>query len=175
MENPTNTREGFRAVRSQLAELLKAHPETATKIAEILQTVDGVEQLVEAGAPPQSGPVAGHQRGKPKEYRVEKRGTEEVLAEYRADDENPFRCPRQTYDVLATVLAGTEDWVKYRDLVKMVAKELRPKPADYQMRIVLRFWSQPEIGLVKRARARYRLTNASHFSESARKAWRSMK
>jgi len=175
MPSATNIREGFRCIRSLLADLLKhgdvleKHPELMPRIGEAIQAMDEVERQVDATTVATA--AAPGRRGKPKTYRIEHVGKQEVLAEYRPDDETPFRCPRSTYDGLARVFARTDRFVRYGDVTKSLRKELGAAPADFQIRVVLRFWSQPDVGLIERARARYRPRDPQKFVDAAEHAW----
>jgi hypothetical protein len=163
----------FRKIRGMLTDLGAERREIADRVFELLKAVDTLEQLVEA-----SRPVAGRNdrptrvRGKAKSYRIEQVGKDEVLAEYREDSDLPFRCPRSTYDALARGLSKSDKPVKFGDLVKAITKESGSAPADYQIRLALRFWAQPEVGLVERARARYRPKLTAGFVEASKRAWR---
>lgn len=171
MPSTSSIREGFRAVRASLTDLLKEHPASAARVAEALRAVDEVERLVDTPAPAVASESPRRTRGKPKEYWIERTGNQQVLAEYRPDDQNPFRCPRATYDAMARVFARIEKFVKYEEVLKGLDKELRTRPADFQVRVVLRFWAGPEVGLIERTRARYRPRSADTFVEAARLAW----
>jgi len=114
-------------------------------------------------------------RGQPKRYAIEQLADAEVLAEYRTGDENPFRCPRPAYDALARVLGRMTAPAKYAELTKLLSRELKPAPADYQVRVALRFWGDRGIRLIERARARYAPRDARTFETAARQAWRRLK
>lgn len=165
-------REAFRRVRSLLLDLMAEYPEVAPKTTEAFRAVEKLEERVD-GLVADGGRDADRQtRGKPKSYQVEGAGAEEVLAEYRPDDKTPFRCPRTTYDALAKVFAKSDRFLKYEEVIKLLAKEIKPVPADYQARVILRFWAQPEVGLIERSRARYRANKATGFGEAAKRAWK---
>jgi hypothetical protein len=177
MPSEVAIREQFRRIRSVLTDLLKLddvlakHRELAPRIGEAIQAMDDVERQVDAVTVTAMAQPGRRPRGKPKTYRIEHAGKQELLAEYRPDDENPFRCPRSTYDGLARVFAKTERLVKYEEVAKSLRKELGSMPADFQIRVVLRFWSQPDVGLIERARARYRPHDSRNFADGARRAW----
>ena len=177
MSSAMNIREGFRCIRSLLADLLKhgdvleKHPELMPRIGDAIRAMDEVERQVDAATATTAAMPGRRPRGKPKTYRVEHAGKQEVLAEYRPDDANPFRCPRSTYDGLARAFARTERFVKYGEVKKALRKELGAMPADFQIRVVLRFWSQPDVELIERARARYRPRDPQRFLDAARQAW----
>lgn len=162
--------ENFRRIRSILFDLLGKYPEVSPPVAEVLKELENLEQVV--GSLTTEGNGAKRQnRRKTKTYRIEQSGPDEFLAEYRPDDVNPFRCPRNTYDALARALAKCDRFVKYDELLKLLDKHIKPRPADYQIRLALRFWAQPEIDLIERARARYRPQNKKGFQEAARRVW----
>ena len=114
-------------------------------------------------------------RGQPRRYAIEPVAGTEVLAEYRTDDENPFRCPRPAYDALARVLRRTTTAVKYAELTKLLGRDLKPAQADYQVRVALRFWGDRSIGLIERVRARYAPGDAKVFEAAAKQVWRRLK
>lgn len=175
MRAPNSIRGEFYAVRAALTAALKEAPQAAVPIAEALQAVDRLERLVDqiqpsgdAGAQPRRG-----RRNQPKTYHIEGRPGEEALCEYRPDDpDRPFRCPRATYDALARVLAAAPKPAKFDDLAKRVGRELGHVPALYQLRVALRFWTRPEVGLVERARTRYRAREPERFERQAGEAWK---
>lgn len=168
MPNPATVRETIRQIRSLLLDLLGEQPAASSRITAVLKVLEDLERQVDGLA----GEAERRFRGKTKTYGVETRGPEEVLAEYRPDDEIPFRCPQVTYDALARVLAKTDGFVKYEELMNSLGKEMKKRPADYQVRLALRFWAQPGVGLIERARARYRPKKKTGFLEAARRVWR---
>lgn len=163
----------FRKIRGMLTDLGAERREIADRVFELLKAVDTLEQLVEASRPSAArNDRPARVRGKAKSYRIEQVGKDEVLAEYREDSDLPFRCARSTYDALARAISKSDKPAKYSDLVKVITKDLGSAPADYQIRLALRFWAQPEIGLVERARARYRTRKSASFVEAARNVWK---
>jgi hypothetical protein len=172
MDSVLAVRDGFRMVRRLLADLLTDTPNVGPRIAELLHAVDELERAVETVGPPAPTETRRATRGKAKNYTVERSGDDEVLTEQRPDDPNPFRCPRSTYDAVARVLARLDRPAKYAEIAKAVAKELRPAPADYQIRVVLRFWADRSVGLIERARARYRPLDSTRLMRLATEAWR---
>jgi len=167
----SSVREGFRAVRSSLTELLKEAPVAAPRVADALEALDHLERAVDVSESVTVEASTGRQRGLQKSYWVERRGTEEVLTEHRLGDPSPFRCPRSTYNALARAISRTKRLTKYEDLARTVRKELGSSPADYQLRLTLRFWISGGVRLVERSRARYRPINARDFLQAARTAW----
>ncbi len=165
-------REAFRRVRSLLLDLMAEHPATAPRATEAFRALEQLEHRLEGLAADGDRGGDRQTRGKPKTYQVERTGAEEVLAEYRPDDEIPFRCPRATYDALAKAFTNSTQFLKYEEVMKLLGKEIKPVPADYQVRVILRFWAQPEVGLIERSRARYRPNKAAGFAKAARRAWK---
>lgn len=172
MPGDTAFRESFRRVRSLLLDLMAEHPAAAPRATEAFRAVEQLEERVDGLLGTSARGADRRARGKPKTYQVEQAGDEEVLAEYRPDDEIPFRCPRVTYDALAKVFAKSDRFLKYEEVMRLLAREIKPVPADYQVRVILRFWAQPDVGLIERSRARYRSGRSSGFAEAAKRAWK---
>ncbi len=170
MAAASTLREGVQRVRSLVTDLLDDPSASAPRIAEILRAVDQLDRLVSSAGAPAAERV--RIRGKAKTYTVQRVGDEDVLAEHRPDDPNPFRCLRRTYDVAARAMSKFDRPVKYPEIAKAVAKELGAPPADYQVRVVLRFWSEPDVRLLERARARYKPVDPARFVKLAGDAWR---
>jgi hypothetical protein len=162
--------ESFHRLRSLLTDLLDEAPASTRRIAEILRAVDQLESVVNsAGAAASPRPRT---RGKVKHYTIQRVGDEDVLAEHRPDDPNPFRCLRSTYDAAARAMTKFERPVKYPEILKAITRELGSPPADYQVRVLLRFWSEPSVKLLERARARYKPVEPVQFTKLADQAWR---
>ncbi|MEE9295599.1 MAG: hypothetical protein V3W34_11645 [Phycisphaerae bacterium] len=172
MARARDIRQGFRRVNQLLGEVVKQAPAANDTVGTLIQQLASLEQLVEEStidqkvASPRTLP-----RGKAKEYRVERTGKREVVAEYRPDDLRPFRCPRSTYDAVARALAKSSGPVAYDQIVSDVAQSLGTARADYQIRVALRFLTDPDVGLVERNRARYRVLRSRSFLKQARDAW----
>lgn len=169
---PRSAQQEIRTTRAAITEVLKAAPQAAGPIAEALQALDRLERALD-GAAPESAPTPrrGH-RNQPKTYRVEGPPGREALCEYRADDPGrPFRCPKPTYDALARVMASTTKLTKFPEIERLLKKELGELPAVYQIRVALRFWTTPEVGIVERVRARYRARNCVAVVREAERAW----
>jgi hypothetical protein len=170
-------RDELHAVRAALTDLLKRTPNAAVHVADALQALDRLELAIEhvpARAPVAPAAVTRGRRNQPKLYRVEGRPGHEALCEYRADDpDRPFRCPRVTYDPLAKVMGSVSKPIKFDEIAKRLAKELGHMPALYQLRVALRFWTKPEVGLVEKVRTRYHAAITERFVSEASKAWRS--
>jgi hypothetical protein len=164
--------EELRNARTAVTEVLRHAENAAPHVADALNALDRLERLLgTVSATSRSSPRQGA-RNKPKSYRVEGGPGQEALCEYRADDpERPFRCPKATYDALARVLAGATKPVKFDDIARRLKKEMGTLPALYQLRVALRFWRRPEVGLVDKVRARYLTRNANLFAGDAHAAW----
>lgn len=176
MTSSGKVRDELHAVRAALTDLLKRTPDAAVHIADALQALDRLERSLEQMPTSDTATPAKPTRGRrnqPKTYRVERQSGQEALCEYRAEDpDRPFRCPKVTYDALARVLAGAAKPLKFEEIAKRVKKELGHMPAVYQLRVALRFWTQPEVGLVDKVRTRYRAVQLAHLERDARAAWK---
>lgn len=168
-------REELRAARTAFTAVLKQAPEAAPQVADALEALDRLERLMERGTE-QGRPAAKRGlRNRPKTYRVEGPPGREALCEYREKDpDHPFRCPKATYDAMARVMASTPKLAKFGDIEKGLKKDLGDLPAVYQLRVVLRFWTTPDVDLVERVRARYRARRPAEFRRLATQAWRRM-
>jgi hypothetical protein len=147
----------LRKARAAVTEVLRHAEKAAPHVADALNALDRLERLLETASAKATPEPRRGARSKPKTYRVEGRPGQEALCEYRADDpDRPFRCPKATYDALALVMADTPKPARFDDIAKRLKKQLGELPALYQLRVALRFWTTPEVGLVERVRARYR-------------------
>lgn len=177
MTSSGKVRDELHAVRAALTGLLKRTPDAAVHVADALQALDRLELAVEqVAASVATTPAAGTRgrRNQPKTYHVEGQSGQEALCEYRAEDpERPFRCPKATYDALARVLADATRPLKFEELAKRLAKDLGHMPALYQLRVALRFWTQPEVGLVDKVRTRYRVSPGQRFARATEREWSS--
>lgn len=150
-------------LRSLLSQIAEGDGDPQTLAAEALTLVDQLTTKDASGASKGSTEVV---------YSVEHGKNGETLAERRqGGNAQPFRCPKALYDALAEVLAESERAMPLDELVTAVGKVLGDDPADFQMRVPLRFWMQLEPPLVQRSRARYRAVHANDFRETADDLW----
>jgi hypothetical protein len=104
-------------------------------------------------------------------YRIERLSRGLYLAEYRSLERQPFRCPQDTYEAAARVVARHGVPASFGELHAEVSKEMsRPQP-DYLLRTCLRFWLSSDPPLVHKVRSRYGPARRSTFARDARALW----
>jgi hypothetical protein len=106
------------------------------------------------------------------EYLVESIGGTEALAEYRTSGKsNAIRCQKALYDAVAGVLGAADRALGVEEIASAVERATGERPAEFQLRVPLRFWLSMETPLVVRMRARYRATETTGFTNTASKLW----
>jgi hypothetical protein len=81
----------------------------------------------------------------------------------------PFRIPRESYDAIARVMPRFNAFAKYAEIASALQQQLGAALPDYQIRTVLRFWS--EHGAVEKNRARYRVLEPKKWTKNIERAW----
>jgi hypothetical protein len=145
--------------------------DTAHFASEMLKLLD--EAIVEMEATNKAGIGRPARRGSGNvEYLVEGSGAGETLAEHRRGGKSqPHRCPRPLYDAVAQVLAGADRPLAVEEIMVGVEKMVGGRPAEFQVRVPLRFWITAGPPLVVRMRARYRATDTQGFAAGTEKLW----
>jgi hypothetical protein len=172
VNNATTIRSSFRRLNHLAGELLRRAPSAVDVVGTLIQELASVEQLLEDtlnGRNSRTG--RGEGRVTMKSYSVEQTGEAQSLLEHRAEDDRPFRCPRPTFDAVAKTLAEHPAFSKYSSITDKVARRLGVRPADYQLRVAIRFLMSPDVRLVERRRARYRPVDGDDFLARANAAW----
>jgi hypothetical protein len=153
-------------------ELLRRAPSAVDVVGTLIQELAGVEQhLEDALSERNSRARRGERRVTTKCYGVEQTGGAHSLLEHREGDDRPFRCPRPTFEAVVRALAEHAEFSKYTSITERVAWHIGIRPADYQMRVAIRFLMSPDVGLVERKRARYRPVDGDDFVACANAAW----
>jgi hypothetical protein len=174
---PTSTiQTDFKDIQSRLIKLLRAVPSQAARIGEIMELLEALERKT-AALP--IAPAASLDRlsvRTSRRYKIEFGGipSESVLAEFRPNADSPLRCERKIYDAVARALAKADRPLKFPTLMKAVAKEPQRARANYQVRVALRFWGDPDVSLTERVRTRYVAKNQGTFVQDAEQAWQKL-
>jgi hypothetical protein len=161
----SDIRREVQRAREAVLRILRGGSDHSANIALAIEALDSADRQLEQLV------VAGRGRSRtPKSYRVEGRPPGESLAEYREGDPVPFRMPRDSYDALARVMPGLDGFVKYAEIADAVQKRLGEALPEYQIRAILRFWT--ERGAVEKQHTRYRITGtAKRWPKLAEQAW----
>ena len=172
---PTTSHSALGQIRQKMAQLLRIAPESRELVAEVfelLETVEGeIRGLKSAGAAKRA--TRPTRRGEAVEnYTVQSTPQGEMLVEHRRGSSQPFRCPRRVYDATTVVVAKAVEGLHFEEIWDQVASRLKERPADYLVRICLRFWMAPDHAIVSRSRSRYHPTSATRFVPEAERAWR---
>jgi hypothetical protein len=177
MANPTEDgAKRLESVRKKLYELYRTFPDAHALVFEALQGLDGLGQHLEGRAPPPSR-TRGQKAAKT--YLREIHGKSEYLSEKREGHPYPYRCPKEALEVAVDVLAEAAEegkWLHFDDVfdrfVKLYAKRFKERPADYPLRVILRFLGSPKPPLILREHAKYRAAVApAEFRKKAMQAF----
>ena len=110
------------------------------------------------------------------EYRVERTGLGENVAEYRPGSKaKPFRCPRPLYEAIVAVLDNADGPLSMAEIVEQVARQTGQPPGDHQYRPAIRLWMHVQPPLLRRSRSRYSPSDGQSFKASASKLWHDLK
>lgn len=105
-------------------------------------------------------------------YVVETTQQGDVLTEERLSGRSqPYRCPKAVYLNLASVLAAAERPLAVEEIISAAEKKVGERPADHQVRVVLRLWMHTEPPLIVRGRARYRPVEPDRLVTHAARHW----
>ena len=159
-------------IQAALGQILQKHSDCGSEAGVILSALSQL-QAEHAHIAEQAGLAQGKAlriRNKPKRYEVREIGGEEFLAEYRQDSSVPFRCPKQVIDATAKVLASSKQPLKFADVEQKVGRDMGELPADYLVRVALRFLVS-ELGLAEKHRARYTAAEPKTLLKKYETAW----
>lgn len=168
---------GVARIRRLLMEMLRRSDEFREPIAEIVELLDELDEGLRPllGSQQTPGPAAHRMsRNRPKRYRIEERRRGSFLVEYREGGRQPFCCPRQVYEAVAVALGSLGRPAQFEELLAMAGKRWKATPADYLLRVCLRFWRSVTPPLVHKDRTHYRAIGAGKFENAARRAWRNL-
>lgn len=153
--NPT------KEIERLLSVIEKAHPDTKTVVAAIR------EQLRSLTARSRPSP---RRTGEDTTYSVEGSGGQAGLAEYRPSGP-PLRVPKSAYDLVVNVLAATERPLPF-DEVMLALRDQADPPADWQVRVALRYLLRADPAVLRRTRSRYQPITPRTFKGAAERLWR---
>lgn len=160
----------FSQLRTSLIKVLRNSPESREPICDALELIEALQQQMEAKRNPDAVPARGKRAASPQqEYVVQETGEGAFLTERRPSGSQPFRCPKDSYEAAARVLASAREGVHFDELLEGLNQEMGERQADYRLRVCLRFWVG--LGLVERFRTRYRVKGGEGFEGRAREAW----
>ena len=161
-------------VQSILANRLGRHGDDAEELVEAMSLLGKAERqfrrdlaAARKRVPPQT-PSRGGSRIV--EYRIERVRGEQMLAEYRAANPEPYRCPRAIYRATAGVIKATAEPIAFTQIHKSVNRAVGEDQADYRTRVCVRFWEAKGILIHRRAKFTPK-GRAASFAKVARDAW----
>ncbi len=163
----------FSQLRTSLIKVLRNSPESREPICDALELIEALQQQAETKRHPDAEPPATSRRASPaeraQEYFVQRTHEGEFLTERRPSGSQPFRCPKDSYDAAAEILARAEQPLHFDELLERLNKAMGDRQADYRLRVCLRFWVGHK--LVERFRTRYRVVDAGTFLARAKSLW----
>jgi len=158
-------------------EMLRRSDEFREPIAEIVELLDELdEDLRPFLSPRRPRPDSAHRvtRYQPKSYVIEQRGRDIFLVEYREGGRQPFCCPRQIYGAVAAAIDTLVRPAQFGEVLAATGKRLKDMPAEYLVRVCLRFWQSTDPPLVQKDRTHYGAIGPGKFENAARRAWRTL-
>ncbi|HYE17662.1 MAG TPA: hypothetical protein VEA69_04415 [Tepidisphaeraceae bacterium] len=166
--DPTaNEAQTYSRIRTSLIKALRTSPNSVAPICDALELLETLQQRAEST--PSLVAAAPERRASPQqEYLIQQTPDGPYLTERRPTGSQPFRCPRQTYDTIARLLAAHGP-LHFDELLNRLNEASPERQADYRLRVCLRFWITT--GLAQRIKTRYRPTNPDTFESATRDAW----
>lgn len=152
-------------IRQLLGEIVRNHPAQKGVVRRIEEHLDDLVRL------------AGHRRpvrprrGKDINYVVEVVNQRPMLAERRSSGQ-PLRVDQDFYRGVVSVLASAKKPLTFDDIMEGVAPQMVQRPADWQLRVVLRFLRRHSPPILGRERGRYTAEDSKTFLTAAAKAWK---
>jgi hypothetical protein len=105
-------------------------------------------------------------------YTVETTSNGEVLTEGRPEGKSPpFRVAKPLYVKLAEVLGSAAEPLRFEEIHRRLIEASSVPPADFQIRVCLRFWLSLPKPLIARSRNSYQPLHAKSFVSKANEAW----
>lgn len=146
-----------------LRRIEKAHPDAKAVVSEIRERV---RLLIDR--PRRS---SARRTGAETTYVVEGgTGDKGSLAEHRPSGQ-PLRVSKQAYDIVVDVLAAAERPLPFDELMAQTTTKVNA-PADWQVRVVLRYLLRAEPEIIRRVRSRYQPVTPRTFKAAANRAWK---
>lgn len=168
-------------IRAAIADILDRHEDCGREVSRIIRLLAILERALRAEVPSVASPpeprfaeVEPSRRYQPKRYEVQLVGNEEMLAEFRSGSEFPFRCPKRILDAVVSVLETADRPLSFVEILESATARLKAAAPDYQLRVCLRFLASPEIGVIRRQRARFAACGPSSVSKPVRAAWKKL-
>src|SRR5512133_1837082 len=105
-ETPEPWQQDISEIRQALARLLRQTSDPREPVAQALELLEQLDRdvrsaLTKVARRPRKAPEMQARRNRPKEYRVERHGGGEFLAEHRQGGRQAFLCPRDVYEAAA--------------------------------------------------------------------------
>lgn len=151
----------IKEIERLLSAVEKAHPDQKPVLAAIR------EQLRSVTTRNRPSP---RRTGEATTYSVEGTGGHAGLAEYRSSGP-PLRVPKPAYDHVVNVLAAADRPLPFDDLMSALRKGADP-PADWQVRVVLRYLLRADPAVLRRTRSRYQPITLRAFKAGAERWWK---
>jgi hypothetical protein len=168
-----NSALAFSQLRTSLIKVLRNSPESREPICDALELIESLQQRLESGKQnPDAARPAPVENSGTQEYVLQETADGPFLAERRPSGEQPFRCPKATYDAAARLLAAAAEPMHFDDLLAQLNQAVGETQAEYRLRVCLRFWANK--GLIQRFRTRYRAVDPQSFAERSAAAWREL-
>lgn len=152
-----------------LVDQLRANQVAAAQIEKLSTLLDELERALHRRVR-----ATGRRVNEGVRYAVEHVDRQPVLTEYREGGSQPFRTPKNLYDVTAEVLSGAEKALPFDEVVEAVVERVNARPGDWQVRVVLRCWLRSDPPLITRSRARYAPKAPKGFKKAAQNLWNSL-
>lgn len=152
----------IKEIERLLVAVEKAHPDQRPLVAAIREQL----RFVTARSRP-----SPRRTGEATTYSVEGSGEHAGLAEYRRSGP-PLRVPQGAYDLVVSVLAAAERPLPFDELMSALRAEQADPPADWQVRVVLRYLLRAEPALLRRTRSRYQPVTPKSFKGAADRWWK---
>lgn len=164
----------FSQVRTALIRALRTSPDAREPLCDALELLETIQQQLERyrqAMPPLSETARDkpRPRGKLQEYRIQTTADGQFLTERRPGHSQPFRCPRQTYDAAAEVVAAADPAMHFDELVERLNARMGERQPDYRLRVALRFWLAGNV--ILRSRTKYKPLDRRTFVETATRLW----
>jgi hypothetical protein len=103
-------------------------------------------------------------------YAVEGRGSQASLSESRPTAQ-PLRVGKPTFDLVVSVLGSADRPLGFDEIVAAVGTKSDHAPADWQIRVILRFLLRADPEILLRSRSRYHAVTPTKFASASNKWW----
>lgn len=160
-DNEGDALERIDRLLAQISQIDGRHRVAVAEIRRLLKTV--------VAAPV---PTAHKRTGAKTGYTVEGDGPQATLSEHRAAGQ-PLRVPKSAYDQIVAVFIDSDRPMPFDDIMREINSKgpVISSPAEWQVRVVLRFLLRAKPPLLLRARSRYQPVVQAAFAVAAGKWW----